>query len=233
MGFPHHNDGRETGAVTRFPVHGVSEEKEQRICFMSPSSASVATQRSAVIVALGVLLCGCGANFGVVEDGQLYRSAQLGKNGLEDAIENWGIRTVVNLRGSPEGERWYENEKKVTESLGVEQVDIEFSARRLPDRDDLLLLLDTFHRAERPILVHCQAGADRTSLASVVWSMDLMGLPKEQALEQCSIRFGHLEWLYPAIDYFLELYEGEEWAREHYDPCVQEYEYYDKSKYCR
>ena len=43
-------------------------------------------------------------NFRVVQDGVLYRSAQLSPSGLDRAIHDYGIRTVVSFRyGEPEG----------------------------------------------------------------------------------------------------------------------------------
>ena len=29
-----------------------------------------------------------------------------------------------------------------------------------------------------------------------------------------------------------EVYQGEDWARNTYDPCLQDFEYYDKERYC-
>src|SRR5687768_8288142 len=42
-------------------------------------------------------------NFRVVEDGVLYRSAQLSPAGLERVVHDYGIRTIVSFRDAEEG----------------------------------------------------------------------------------------------------------------------------------
>jgi protein tyrosine/serine phosphatase len=46
-------------------------------------------------------------------------------------------------------------------------------------------------RAEKPILIHCKAGSDRTGLAAALYLLTV-NKPDEAAAEgQLSIRFGH------------------------------------------
>ena len=44
---------------------------------------------------------------------------------------------------------------------------------------------------EEPALIHCKSGADRTGLAAGLWLM-AQGRPVEEALDQLSLRFGHV-----------------------------------------
>jgi protein tyrosine/serine phosphatase len=46
--------------------------------------------------------------------------------------------------------------------------------------------------APKPILIHCQAGADRTGLVSVLYLQQIAGIDEETAEEQLSVRFGHI-----------------------------------------
>lgn len=172
-------------------------------------------------------------NLHVVDHGKLFRSAQLTGEELEALINSVKIRTVINLRGarSP-GNRWYDEEKRVTTELGVTLIDIKMGASRLPHRPDLITLLDAFRDAERPILVHCRGGADRTGEAVAIYAMEYMGYSQGRALHFLSPRYFHLPERHPAKRYFVRLYQGEQWARETYDPCIQDYLYYDKGAYC-
>src|SRR5262249_59889867 len=87
---------------------------------------------------------------------------------LERLIQAYGIRTVVNLRGSCLGFDWYRDECRVTHALDVCQEDVCFSAGRLPSTHEVRRLLEVVERSEPPLLLHCQRGADRTGLASAV-----------------------------------------------------------------
>jgi len=179
------------------------------------------------LFALAPALSSCAQHVWTVDPGDLYRSGQLDGAQLEEAIERYRIRTIINLRGENPGKAWYDEERAVAEAHGVTLVDIGMSARRLPHRDDLVRLLDAFHEAERPILVHCYGGVDRTGEACAIYSMEHLGESREEALRQLSFCFGHLPFIYPAKRYFIGLWEGEEWARSEYDPCSGEYPYYD------
>lgn len=66
--------------------------------------------------AIGLQLVG---NVHVVEDGVLYRSAQLNEGKLSDVISTYGIKSVINLRGENRGLQWYDDEIKVSRALGV------------------------------------------------------------------------------------------------------------------
>jgi hypothetical protein len=109
------------------------------------------------------------------------------------------------------------------------------SAERLPHRKDLIRLLDAFKNSPRPILLHCQAGVDRTGEASAIYEMLYMGKSKKEALEMLSLKFGYLESNEPAKIYFIrDVWQGETWAREQYFPCSGQYHFYDiKSSECK
>jgi len=171
-------------------------------------------------------------NLAVVEEGALYRSAQLRPGQLADVVDELGIRTIVNLRGAKPDRRWYREQRAVANAKGVAHLDVRWSADRLPHRASLLDLLEVYRTAERPILVHCFSGADRAGEAAAIYQMEHMGRSADQAVDMLSPRFLHLAWLRPAKHYFLGFYRGGRWARAEYDPCGADYRYYDKDKYC-
>jgi len=174
-------------------------------------------------------------NLHTVKDGVMYRSAQPSGTDLRRVVAQYeyDIKSVINLRGESSDKDWYVDEVGVSRELGLELVDISMSARHLPHKDNLIRLLDAFNELPRPILVHCKAGADRTGEAVAIFALDHLKWSKRKAAGQLHPYFGHVPDFYPAKTYFVrEVYQGEEWARESYDPCRGNYKYYDKNKYC-
>lgn len=183
--------------------------------------------RMAIVFCSAVLLAGC--NLHEVDPGALFRSAQLSGVEFEQLIKEKGIKTVINLRGVST-ENWWKEEAAVMEKYGVVHVNIGMSAGRIPHRDDLIALLDTFKTAPRPILIHCMAGVDRTGEAAALYQMIYMGKSKTEALEMLTPKYGHFEIFKPAKIYFIkEVWQSERWAYEAYDPCYGDYKYYDKN----
>ena len=170
----------------------------------------------------------------VVMPGLVYRTAQLKDADLRKIVADKNIRTLINLRGRPISE-WYVPECTTSQSLGISQEDVTTSANRLPSPLEIRRLIDIFDRAEYPILIHCQQGADRTGLASTAWQLLHTDADYATARLQCSPRYGHFRAMTTAnMDYFFEQYEAwlaarasshssanfREWATRHYKPGI-------------
>jgi protein tyrosine phosphatase (PTP) superfamily phosphohydrolase (DUF442 family) len=172
-------------------------------------------------------------NFHVVKEGVLYRSGQPGGDDLERIAREHGIRSVINLRGANPGEPWYEEEIAASRRLGLERVEISMSAERLPHREELSALLDAFRELPRPMLVHCDGGADRSGEAVAIFALEHLKWSRSEALLQLRPSYGHNPERYPAKTYFVErVWRGGKWAREAYYPCRLPLDYYDRAKYC-
>lgn len=177
---------------------------------------------------LATSFTGCGLlnNFHEVDEGKFYRSGQMSAGRLASVIEEYGIRTVINLRGADPGDSWYERELEICRELGVAHHSIAMSSRRIPHKEELHELLNLFRTCERPILVHCQGGSDRSGLASALWAMEYKGRTKRRARKQLSSRYFHFQDRSPSQRYFLRIYQGQKWAYEVYDPRAQDYLHY-------
>lgn len=144
-------------------------------------------------------------NFHPITRGEAYRSAQLDRDELEYYIKKYNIKSILNLRGKNQDAPWYMEEKKVSAKHNVQHYDVSLSASHEPTEDDVRKLMEIFKHAPRPILIHCQAGADRSGLVAAMWKVIVDKEPKSEAGKQLSILYGHLPiGKTTAADHFFE-----------------------------
>ena len=133
-------------------------------------------------------------NFGVVDDGLVYRSAQpIGD--WPALISGRKIATVLDLRGGSESDPWYAAEVAASRALHFDFYDLPMAATARPTRKQLLAALDLLGRCMYPLLIHCKSGSDRTGLISGLYLMARKGLPPEQAEAAFSVYYGHVPLL--------------------------------------
>lgn len=154
-----------------------------------------------------LLATGC-ANFHEVEPGKLYRTSQLSAAGMREVLDEYHIRTVIRLRGGKPGDSGFDATFVPTQEAGATFVHVPMTARALPNPDTLRALWQAVVTAERPVLVHCKAGADRSGLASALFILHETGdlrLAKEQlhVLPYLHAGWGRTD----AMDQVLEMYE--------------------------
>lgn len=232
------------------PPESIPDNLQNSDAPTTPAKAAVPRKRRGRVVGivfLFVFLFCCyigvfGGNVRVVEPGKLYRSCQLTGSGydavsaravghgLESVLSANGIKTVLNLRAGSMKDKRYREEIEICQKLGVEHIDNTFSARSLPPPDVAAKLLDIFDHAKYPILVHCQAGSDRTGLASALYAHVYMKQPLDEATgSQLTWRYGHFRFSNTKpMDIFFDLYREtgqgmtlREWIKKKY-PQVYE-----------
>jgi protein tyrosine/serine phosphatase len=124
-------------------------------------------------------------------DKDVYRSAQILPWKLKKIIKKYKIKTVINLRDK--NNFLYKKEKEICEKMGVEYFVVKISSRELPNHEEIEKLIKTFEKAKKPLLIHCKAGADRTSLASFLYLY--LQNKKEEAKRQFSFfKYGHIKY---------------------------------------
>lgn len=165
------------------------------------------------------LLAGCGAyalmlvatsNFHEVVAGELYRSAQPTPQRLTAYHDQFGIRTVLNLRGAHPGQAWYDEEAKTAKQLGVELIDFPLSAKRELNMAEVRALTRIMEDAPKPLLVHCLSGADRTGIASAIYLATVSKASEETAEWQLTPVFGHIPLWFTAAFAMDETFEANE-----------------------
>ena len=130
-------------------------------------------------------------NFHTVVAGEFYRSAQPTAAQIAKDVQEYGIRTIVNLRGGRPGEDFYDSEIAESKELGITHIDFPLSASKKLTADQVRKLIAILKRAQKPILVHCKNGADRTGLASALYLLAVDGRTADVASDQLSIVYGH------------------------------------------
>jgi protein tyrosine/serine phosphatase len=135
-------------------------------------------------------LAGTG-NFHTVVADEVYRSAQVTPDDIAAYRSDFGIRSILNLRGPAPGEAWYDDEVATSAALGVTHVDFAMNASvQLTDAkaDQLIALMRDM---PKPLLVHCRHGSDRTGLAMSLYLAAIRGADEATAEGQLSLWFGH------------------------------------------
>lgn len=152
------------------------------------------------------------------------RSAQPSP-GLIRRFAREGGRSVISLRGGLMfGSLPLEIEACAAAGLTFQRITAR--SRQLPSREEFKEIVATLRAAEAPVLYHCKSGADRVGFVSVLHMHLIEGQPLAQAIEQLSLRYGHVRAAKTGIlDHFFATYlkeaDGEsleEWVTTRYDP---------------
>lgn len=128
-------------------------------------------------------------NFHKVDE-NLYRSAQPSKSEMRWAEEK-GIKTVINLRNVID-------DKQEIKGTNLVQVRIPLQAKKLT-YDDIIITLSAMEAAEKPMLIHCLHGSDRTGCMVAAYQM-YHGMEKQAAIDQfLEDQYGYNRRLFPNI----------------------------------
>lgn len=127
-------------------------------------------------------------NFRVVRPGVLYRSGQMTKEGLNRILNDYGIKTVVNLRDG-------QTERDRTEETFCKSREIRF-VRIQPNRwgdvggsVPVEAGVHTFRAlmsdpSNYPVLVHCFAGIHRTGAYCAIYRMEFDHWNNSRAIDE-------------------------------------------------
>jgi protein tyrosine/serine phosphatase len=159
---------------------------------------------AALLLPVGVLLIYIAytlydANFHVIVSGEAYRSGQMNAAQFTHAIRAYGIKSIVNLRGENPGTAWHQAEIQTAAKWHVAHYDFGFGSgdELAPARLDRLVAL--LRRVPKPVLIHCEGGADRSGLAAALYCYAIEGEKPQTAERQLTIWDGHVPLIRPKV----------------------------------
>lgn len=129
-------------------------------------------------------------SFDEVIPGVLYRSAQPADAESKYIAENFGVKSILNLRDEAEGD-WYREESAAAQRANVQLIDFPISSGHTLSKTDLEKSIAILNSAPKPMLVHCEHSANRTGLMSSIF-VKLTGSGSWLAELQLSPSYGHV-----------------------------------------
>ena len=140
-----------------------------------------------------------------------------------------GIRSLITLRGASDSAVMAFQQEACAE-LGLKVHLVGMSARALAPAERYLHLLNLFETVERPFLIHCKSGADRTGLGAAFYLIDQEGQSVAEASRHLGPRYMHFRRsktgiLDALLDSYAETGEAEgislrDWLATRYDPAA-------------
>ncbi len=156
------------------------------------------SHRQLAVVVLVATLCGAGGwvlrfsvrdnvmprNYGVVDEGHVFRAGRLTPAATETLVKRHGIKTIVDLgayEGIPDDERLAE---RTALALGVTRhvftLDGDGTGHPMGYVEALRLIADP---ANQPVLIHCAAGAQRTTVCVMLYEKIVHNVELEETLK--------------------------------------------------
>ena len=132
-------------------------------------------------------------NFGVVEPGKIYRSGQISERLIEPTLVQNGIRTIVVLSMSGAKPVDVAGEVRAAADLHIDREIFPLSGDGTGNLDSYagaVAAIDRAVKQNKPVLVHCVAGAQRTGGVIAAYRLLVQHEPAETALAEMR-RFGH------------------------------------------
>ena len=126
----------------------------------------------------------------------IYRSEQPSKKGFKQ-VEASGIKTILNLRRLKDDSRKAKGTKLRLEHRPMRTAHL--------TEADIVEALSIIQESEKPVLVHCWHGSDRTGTVIAAYRMVFENWSKERAISEFrKDNFGYHERKYPNLKELLE-----------------------------
>ncbi|MFN0010421.1 MAG: fused DSP-PTPase phosphatase/NAD kinase-like protein [Phycisphaerales bacterium] len=120
-------------------------------------------------------------NFGVVEEGKVYRSGRQTPAMMKRLVEEHKIKTIVDLGAFGDGSVEEKQAQATAAALGVRRVRYVLAGDGTGDPNAYVAALRVMvDAASQPVLVHCAAGAQRTSGCVMLYRLATAGEPFEK-----------------------------------------------------
>jgi len=142
--------------------------------------------------------------WGVVEAGKLYRSGQISKRLIRETLAKNHIGLVIDM--SVEDTPDTRAEREAVKELNIQRVTLPLRGNGVGNPEYYVTALSMIIDAERkhcPVLVHCQAGTERTGGVIAVYRILVNHMSEEQAFAEAR-SYGHNDRENPHLMPFIE-----------------------------
>jgi len=124
--------------------------------------------------------------FAVVVPGRVYRGGEQQRWPYRWILDEYDIKTIVNLNFPSSDEAWDELEAAEARKRGIERVGLAMSGDGVVPFEKLeeaaAILADP---RRQPVFVHCSAGVQRTNAVCAVYRLKYCGWSLEETLAEC------------------------------------------------
>jgi len=121
----------------------------------------------------------------------IYRSEQPSRKGFQE-LEALGIISSITFRRN-------KNDEKKAKNTGLELKHIPLKTSELTE-EELLVVMKAIQNAEKPVLIHCWHGSDRTGAISAAYRVIFENWTKEDAIKELRRpELGYHENWYPNV----------------------------------
>jgi hypothetical protein len=105
-------------------------------------------------------------NFSAMIPGRLVRNNHRTPGQLARLTRRYGLRVPINLRGPQPNNRADTRARATAARRGLEVPDVALKGGDAPDLDGIERQHDSYVRIDKPMLIHCRSGADRTGFVA-------------------------------------------------------------------
>ncbi len=127
-------------------------------------------------------------NWGVVEEGRIYRSGRIHRRLIEDVLKEHEIQVVIDLAGTDDWDANFQPERDAAQTLGIEHITFKrldgHGIGAFDDYERAFARLLEARRDGTPILVHCGGGSERTGVMFAWYRMLLHGWDGARAWDE-------------------------------------------------
>jgi protein tyrosine/serine phosphatase len=130
-------------------------------------------------------------NFGVVDEGKVYRSGRLTPAATREIVQRHSVKTVIDFGAYQPGSVQERIAQQTAEALGVNRFRFSLHGDGTGDPMQYVYALRLMAKPElQPVLIHCAAGAQRTSACVMFYRDIYQGKPISETYEE-SFEFKH------------------------------------------
>ena len=126
-----------------------------------------------LIVGSGYVYFRTNISFRQVVAGKVYCSRQPSPAELEKWITKYDLKTIINLRGHTGAET--AEEVALAEKMHVRHISMHWSAGSTPPHYLLSKFISEMETCQKPMLIHCYSGIDRSGVAAALAAMAIDG----------------------------------------------------------